>query len=225
MTTPLQRFIDRRAAGRELGRVLAGADGVDTIVLGIPRGGVPVAFEVASALDAPLDVLVVRRLYAPGGAVVGAVGETGAVWVAPGALARAALGDADVSDLIMRESLATARQARSYREQRSRFRLEGRRVVLVDDGLVTGASAIAAVRAVRQLAARQVVLAVPVADPGAAEVLRPQLDALVTLHVPAELGSLARWYGRFPPVTDGEVAALLAQSRARAEAALEASVP
>lgn len=227
MKTRLVQFADRREAGRALAEQLAPARGGDVLVLGIPRGGVLVAQQVARALGAPLDVLVTRRLRSPHdpSLVLGAVAETGAVWLNELALMHAGVKHSELSEPIMREAVAVERQARLYRQGRGRRHLEGRVVILVDDGVVSGATAQAALSAVRVLGPARLLLAVGVAEPSAAAALRGRVDGLVVAHEPAELGSLARWYGDFAPVTDGEVLATLAAARADAERALEAAVP
>jgi putative phosphoribosyl transferase len=227
MNAELPRFEDRRGAGCALAELLAPARGTEAVVLGLSRGGVPVAHEVAIALHLPMDVLVTRRLYAPHdpSLVLGAVAETGAVWLNERELRHAGVDPSELSEPIVQESLEVARIAQRYRQWRTRRSLESRTVLLIDDGLVTGATARAGLIAVRALAPRSVVLAVPIADAEVADAVRGSVDALVVAHRVAELGSLERWYQEFSPVSEGEVIAVLAGVRREAEVALDAAVP
>jgi putative phosphoribosyl transferase len=203
MVPPL--FSDRHAAGRSLASHLERLKA--PLVLAIPRGGAPVGFELAAAIGAPLDVLVTRPLQGSDRRVVGAVAETGSVYLSPGVKPET-LGDA-----LVQEALAAEREGRMYREGRRRFSVEGRTVVLVDDGVVSGATARAAISAVRALRPRQLVLAVPIITRSVADALCASLDALVAVHFVRELGPLAGWYEDFDPVSSGEALALLGAAR------------
>lgn len=208
----VQRFLDRRSAGRELALrlVAAGVDG-RTLVLGLPRGGVPVAAEVAATLDADLDVLVVRKLGAPEAPEValGALGEGGVEVMDERMLAIAGGTRADMAATIERERAEVERRVRIYRRGRGPRDLRGREVVLVDDGIATGSSAQAAIEVVRTHGVSRVVLAVPVAGPAAVARLEPLVDSLVALLVPPHFRAVGEWYEDFRQTSDGEVTAAL----------------
>jgi putative phosphoribosyl transferase len=207
-----RRFVDRNDAGRRLAAKLGRVRGERPVVLGIPRGGVPVAAEVARALGAPLDVAVVCKLGAPQNRelAVGALAE-GGVQVLSGRTARAALGisDAALQALLARAQRELSAQLRRYRGVRSPVGLGGRTAILVDDGLATGHSARAALRSLRRRGAARVVLAVPVAAPESVRALRAEADEVVCVHMPAEMCAVGLWYEDFSPTPDAEVAALL----------------
>lgn len=214
------RFRDRRDAGRRLGAVLAGrtdlADAdAPAVVVGIARGGVVIAAEVATALGAPLDLVVARKIGAPGSPEL-AMGA-----IAPGV----AVLDRDTVDLVgatddeveaevEAERRELERRERRYRAGRGAVPLVGRTVVLVDDGLATGATAVASVRWARAQGAGRVVLAVPVASSEAVARLRGEADQVVALHVPEVFAAVGAWYGSFPSVGDDEVVAALVGSTA-----------
>ncbi len=210
-------FTDRQDAGRRLGAALAGRFPVPPLVLALPRGGVPVADEVATALRAPLDVLVVRKLGAPRQPelALGALGPDGVVvWnddvvraVAPAAPA--------MDEVLARERAELARREAAYREGRGPIDVAGRVVVVVDDGLATGATARAALTWLRGRGAARVVLAAPVGSPDVVAALRRVADEVVVLEQPDDLRAVGAAYEDFAPVDDGEVAALLAAARRR----------
>jgi putative phosphoribosyl transferase len=209
-------FADRSAAGRELaGAVLELGLQPPLLVLGLPRGGVPVAYEVARALDAPLDVLVVRKIGMPGQPefAIGAI-ASGDITVrdADSAL----LGDAfdrHFEQLAKRERIELQRREQAYRRGLQPVNATGRTVVLVDDGLATGATMVAAVRAARAAGARLVVVAAPVASDSAVALLSKEADRIAILTVPASLFSIGEWYEDFEQVQDAEVCALLERRR------------
>ncbi|MRG60957.1 phosphoribosyltransferase [Agromyces sp. CFH 90414] len=217
----MERFRDRREAGRRLGATLRDRSselGLDRpVVLGLPRGGVPVAEEVALALGAPLDVLVVRKLGLPHAPEVamGAVGEREAiVWNED--VRRRSDSAAEVDRIEQRERAeVTARVAR-FRAGRSAVDVAGRTAVVVDDGVATGATARVACRVVRELGAAAVVLAVPV---GPADVVAhvPEADAVVCLATPPGFMAVGMHYRDFRQVEDDEVVAILAGTRPAAE--------
>ena len=207
-------FDDRRDAGRQLAGLLQHLQHQEPMVLALPRGGVPVAFEIARLLGAPLEVLVVRKLGAPGQPELGlgAVAEGGARFVDP-ALVSASVGLPDeLAEIEERESAEVVRRALLYRGGRPLPAIEGRTVILVDDGVATGGTARAALRALEQLRPRRVVLAVPVMAAAAARELRRLVDELVYLRAPEEFWAVGRWYRRFAQTTDDEVVALLRAS-------------
>lgn len=186
--------------------------GEPAIVLGLPRGGVPVAAEVADALGGPLDVLIVRK-----------VGVPGQPEVAMGAVASGGISVRNEDVLVMLpralqtfESVAAGerhevvRRETLYRGTRPPLQLQGRTAVLVDDGAATGATARAAIRAARALGAARVLVAVPVASPEALDELRAEADEVVCLQAPARFVAVGRWYEDFPQLGDAEVGALLA---------------
>jgi putative phosphoribosyl transferase len=211
------RFADRRDAGRRLAHELSRWRDHDVVVLGLPRGGVPVAYEVADALGAPLDVIVVRKLGVPlrPELAMGAIGEDGARVLNAGVLCAAGVESWEVAAVERVERAELARRVRRYREGRRRVPLAGRVAVLVDDGLATGASAITACRVARAQGARTVVLAVPVAAAEAVDVAAAAADELVYLSAPEDLGAVGDWYTDFRPTADDEVCDLLAAAAVR----------
>ena len=211
------RFLHRRDAGRTLGEVLASRRaelGDDLVVLGLPRGGVPVAEEVARILGAPLDVIVVRKIGIPGQPelAAGAVGEDGARVINHDVLR--ATGTT-TSDLAVVEATARdelAHRVVRFRTARSRESLAGRCAVIVDDGVATGATARTACQVARAHGAQRVVLAVPVAPVGWEERFGAAADLLVALSTPEGFWAVGHWYDDFSPVTDDEVVACLERS-------------
>lgn len=202
-------FTDRAAAGAALARALGEqTPDAPVLVLGLPRGGVAVAREVATALHAPLDVLVVRKItlahdpeFAIGAAASGGI----VLWDAhSGAHAGEALEAARAA--AVRE---IERRERLYRPGRAPLDLRGKEVILVDDGLATGATMLAAIRAARQAGAARIIAAVPVGSPQAAERVRAAADLLVILSTPAALFAVGEWYERFEQLEDAEVCRLL----------------
>ena len=202
-------FADRAEAGRLLGaRVRAEPGGPVDLVLGLPRGGVPVAAEVAAALGAPLDVLVVRKLGAPGNPefAIGAVGPAGAIVLQPEGRRLDAGSLARVRE---RELAELARRERRYRAGRDPLELAGQRVLLVDDGIATGATMLVAVEAARALGAAGVRAAAPVAAPDAADAVGRAADGVVVLETPPDFWAVGRWYRDFRATSDEEVLSAL----------------
>jgi putative phosphoribosyl transferase len=208
------RFKDRHDAGRRLAAQLEPYRHEQPVVVALPRGGVPVAAEVARALEAPLDVAVVRKIGAPQNAeyAIGAVAE-GGVHVLGRRVGRAAdLTGAELDALITRAERELEERLRRYRGTRQPVALDGRTVIVVDDGLATGRSALAAVRSLRRRGAARVILAAPVASREAAGLLGEAADEVVCVEIPADLWAVGAWYVDFQPTTDEEVEALLAEN-------------
>jgi putative phosphoribosyl transferase len=207
-------FRDREEAGQRLAALLGRYRDEAPLVLGLPRGGVPVAWEVARALDAPLDVFVVRKLGAPFQPElgIGAIAEGGIVVLDERA---GALGitEADIEAIKERESRELSRRVQRFRGGRPPPDVRGRTVILVDDGIATGGTARAAVRAARELGARRIVLAVAVAPASTVEALAPEVDDLVCVEAPEDLYAIGLWYRDFRQVSDEEVADWLARAR------------
>jgi putative phosphoribosyl transferase len=207
-------FRDRSDAGRRLAAVLLDDDArrpVDPIVWAIPRGGVPVAAEVARVLGAPLDVAVVRKLGAPGRPElgIGAVGEDGVVVTNEPLLTRLRVGPDELAATVRREAAEVDRRVERYRDGRPPEAVAGRTAVVVDDGLATGFTALAAVRLLRGRGAAAVVLAVPVASPDTAHWLAAEADRVVAVLAPEPMVAVGEWYADFTQTSDDEVVALL----------------
>ena len=211
-------FRDRVDAGRRLARVLAPMRSAHPVVIALPRGGVPVAAQVATALAAPLDVLIVRKLGAPSNPefAIGALGEGGARIVHEQACAAAGVSGAALDALVAREEQEIARRIRTYRKGRPMTPVRDRVVVLVDDGLATGATAAAGIAVLRQLGAARIVLAVPTGSSEAVRDLGLLADEVVCLDQPEWFGSVGAQYERFDQTDDAEVVDLLAAHRSPA---------
>jgi predicted phosphoribosyltransferase len=211
-----RHFVDRREAGRRLAEPVGALALDDPIVVALPRGGVPVAAEVAGALGAPLEVLVVRKLGMPGQPelALGALAEGGAEVVDPH-LARLGRVDATALDLLRADARTEIeRRVQTYRGGRPPPDVDGRIVVLIDDGLATGRTAEAAIAALRTAGASRVVLAVPVASPDTADALAGKADDVVTVIRPRDMRAVGLWYDDFTQTTDAEVVALLTTTSA-----------
>jgi putative phosphoribosyl transferase len=208
------RFRDRVDAGQQLAERLP-ADLHDPLVLALPRGGVPVAKEVAARLDAPLDVLVARKIGAPGHEElgIGAIAEGGAL-VGSDLVRALRVSPDEFERLAERQRGEIARRVERYRGDRPLPPLLGRDVVLVDDGLATGVTAEAALLAVRAGEPRRLVLAVPVCSPDTARRLVPPADDVVCVLAPDDLLAVGYWYDDFAQTTDEEVIELLRGGRA-----------
>ena len=206
-----RRFVDRHAAGRELGERLSSLAAEDPVVLGLARGGVPVAYEVARALGAPLDVLVVRKIGAPGNPEygIGAIAEGGIMVLDHRAIRRLLISGEELESVVaLARAQVDARVAR-YRRDRPRLDVEGHTAIIVDDGLATGGTARAALRAVRQQQPRERLLAVPVGAPQTVDSLREEADDVVCLLQPEPMWAVGLWYEDFEPTSDAEIARLL----------------
>jgi predicted phosphoribosyltransferase len=213
-------FVDRADAGRRLASQLGSLAGEQPVIVALPRGGVPVAFEVARALGAPLDILAVRKLGAPGNPElgVGAVAEDGTGVLDPRSAGRLGMTQATLDETLALESQELRRRVERYRDGRSPTPVGGRTVIVVDDGLATGLTDLAAVRALRKRGARQIVVAVPVGSSEAVSLLAEEADRVVCLEVPSPLFGVGMWYDDFTEVSDEEVVALLAEAGAFATA-------
>jgi putative phosphoribosyl transferase len=206
------RFRDRREAGRALAerlRSYAGRD--DLVVLALPRGGVPVALEVASALGAPLDIFLVRKLGLPGHEELafGAIASGGLLVLDRDLIQQVGLSSAAIERVIAREAAELERRERAYRGDRPPPDLRGRTVILVDDGLATGSTMTAAAAAVAQQDPTRVIVAVPVAAADTCEMLRREADEVICLMTPSPFHAVGIWYDDFRPVRDDEVRRLL----------------
>jgi len=212
-------FRDRREAGRRLAERLSGLRASSPLVLGLPRGGVPVASEVAKALRAPLDILVVRKLGVPFQPELGmgAVGEDGVRVLNADVLRQARVTESQLAQVEARERAEVEERAARLRGGRPAIPLQARTVVIVDDGLATGGTARAAVRVARERGAARVILAVPVAPPETVAALRRDADDVVAVETPEPFFAIGGWYSDFSPTSDDEVIALLTQGGAARE--------
>jgi putative phosphoribosyl transferase len=209
-------FADRHDAARQLATALAAYRGRQPLVLAIPRGAVPIGAVLAQELQGELDVVLVRKLHAPGAPefAIGAVDESGWVYVAPHAASVGAsasyIAQQKASEL---EELARRREL--YTPGRSRAEVAGRTVIVVDDGLATGATMVAALHAVRQGGPARLVCAVPVASQEAVRLVQGHADEVVCLEAPRRFAAVSQFYEAFPQLEDAEVVALLVQARAQ----------
>lgn len=215
-------FRDRAEAGRVLAIKLRHyADKPDAIILALPRGGVPVAFEVAKALRLPMEIFVVRKLGVPGQRelAMGAIASGGVRVTNEGLVRALGISKEEIDVVAGQEQQELERRERVYREGRPMPDVRGRTVLVVDDGIATGATIQAAVQALRAMEAARVVVAVPVAPAEAAELLRRPADEVVCVAEPEPFFAIGQWYENFPQLDDENVRALLAQVHAPAEEA------
>ncbi len=210
-------FSDRMDAGRRLAVRLRHLRAENVVVLGLPRGGVPVAAEVARVLDAPLDVIVARKLGVPfqPELAMGAVGEGSALVVNERVVRRAHVSEAEFAAAERRERAEVEQRALQFRGDQPRLALEGRTALVVDDGIATGSTARAACQVARAQGAARVVLAAPVCSPDTARALREEVDELVCVETPRWFSAVGQCYTDFRPTSDGEVTALLRQAARR----------
>ena len=209
------RFTDRTSAGRLLAHRLLHLRGEGVVVLGLPRGGVPVAAEVARALNCPLDVIVVRKLGLPWQRELayGAIGEDGTRVVNDAVIRESGLTAVEMQRVEAREETELDRRVWGYRSGHPRVPLQGKTAVIVDDGIATGATARAACAVARGMGARHVVIAVPVAPSGWEESFVGNADEQMSLFAPVDFGSVGYFYDHFEPISDDEVVAILAASQ------------
>ena len=214
-------FANRRAAGRRLAAALTSLADVEPVVVGLPRGGVPVAAEVARSLHAPLDVIVVRKLGVPFQPELGmgAVGEDGARVLNDDVVRLAHVSEHELAEVERRERAEVERRSRRFRGGRPPVPLNGRVVIVVDDGIATGSTAKAACRVARARGASRVVLAIPVAPSEGKSRIGDDADEYVCLETPDDFYAVGQFYDDFSPTTDDEVVACLAAAPSLASVA------
>jgi putative phosphoribosyl transferase len=207
------RFADRRDAGRQLAEKLQPLAFENPLVIALPRGGVPVAREVALALHAPLDFLAVRKLGAPHNPEygIGAVAEDGTRVIDPEAIAILGIRNGVLDSIAAHETAELQRRVALYRAGRPPLELSGHTAIVIDDGVATGVTDAAALRAVRRMGPRRLVLAVPVCPPDSARRLGEEADEVVYLHAPPRFFGVGQWYEDFSQVSDEEVVSILAE--------------
>lgn len=207
-------FYDRRDAGQRLGMALARYRGKDTVVLGIPRGGVVVAAEVAKILLAPLDLIIPRKIGAPHNpeVAIGAVAPDGTAILDERMVAVLGVGDVEISRLTEKVRAEIARRLEAYRGGRPAEELSGRVVILVDDGIATGYTIMAALQAIKKAGPAKFVLAVPVAPQDTVKALAQEVDEMICLESPENFYAVGQFYTDFDQVEDNEVTALVAES-------------
>jgi putative phosphoribosyl transferase len=212
--TSLTKFQNRSEAGQLLGERLGYLTSERPVVLGLPRGGVPVAFEVAQALASPLDVLVVRKLGVPfhPELAFGAISEDDTQVLNTQLVQRLGLSKVTIAEVARHERAELIRRVEFYRGDRAALALIGRTVVIVDDGLATGATARVAVEVARARGAKRIIVAVPVSPREAVAELRAVADEVISLYVPTQFEAVGEWYEDFNQTTDDEVTSLLRKS-------------
>lgn len=208
-------FLDRSDAGRELARQLGHWRGQpNVVVLALPRGGVPVGFEVARALEVALDVMVVRKLGFPGNPelAIGAIASGGARILNQRLIGYVANAERYIETQAVAEGLELERREQTFRRGRPAPDLRGKVTILVDDGLATGSTMSVAVTATRQLGAAKVIVAVPVGPPDSVDHLREVADEVICLHTPEDFHAVGQFYDDFTQTTDEEVTSLLSSA-------------
>ena len=213
------RFADRAEAGRELAAALTDyRDRDEVVVLALPRGGVPVAFEVARALHAPLDVFVVRKLGLPAQPelAMGAIASGGIQVLNDEVVTALGVPHEIIEKVAVREREELARRERLYRGERAGQSVEGKTVILIDDGVATGSTMRAAIKALREQKPAELVVAIPVAPPETVEALRTEADRVVCTRTPEPFLALGAWYASFPQTPDAEIQDLLARAEEHA---------
>jgi putative phosphoribosyl transferase len=209
------QYLDRREAGSRLAAELQPLAAEQPVIVALPRGGVAVAVEVARALGAPIDIVAVRKIGAPGNPelAVGAVAEDGTGVLDPRSLEMLGMTQELLDARLAEESEELRRRVERYRAGQPPLPLDGRTAIVVDDGMATGMTELAAVRAVRERGVQRVIVAVPVASSEAVEMLEQEADRVISLTIPKRLYGVGMWYADFAPVSDEEVLALLAEAR------------
>lgn len=211
-------YVDRLDAGRRLAEGLAAyADRADVLVLGLPRGGVPVAYEVAQALHAPLDVYLVRKLGVPGHEelAMGAIATGGVMQLNRDVIDELNIPEEVIRTVSLREWQELARREALYRGSKPQPEVAGKTVILVDDGLATGSTMRAAVSSLKKQGPARIVVAVPVAAVQTCELLRTEVDEVVCPHTPEQFYAVGLWYRDFSPTTDEQVRELLQDEGSR----------
>ena len=205
-------YRNRREAGQVLAELVRELPAGDSVVLGLPRGGVPVAFEVARAIGAPLDIFVVRKLGVPGHEelAMGAIASGGMCVLNDDVVDSLRISPEVIAAAVRSETIELRRREELYRDGRPPIDVRGKRAILVDDGLATGASMRAAVAALRALGPAEIVVAVPVAAAETCEDLRHEVDFCICAATPEPLYGVGLWFRDFRPTSDDEVRALLA---------------
>ncbi len=223
------RFKDRTDAGKILAKkLLAYKNNPDTIIIALPRGGVVIGFEVAQALNLPLDIVVPRKIGAPLNPefAVGAVTEDGSAMLDPSLLALLKITEQDLVEIIAKEKEEAQRRLKTYRAGRAPLNLSNKIVLLVDDGIATGATMLAAIKSAQKREAQKIIVAVPVAPPDSIIKIKHALgknstnnnanaitDMIIVLHAPQDFGAISIFYDSFEQTTDKEVIALLEQTK------------
>lgn len=209
-------FPDRIAAGRLLGTRLGQfANRKDILVLALPRGGVPVGFEVAGAVNAPLDVFLVRKLGVPGEEelAIGAIASGGVRLLNAETVRILGIPSGQIDGITQKEARELERREHLYRGDRGVLDVHGRSLILVDDGMATGFTMRVAVKALRQKEPQQIIAAVPVASSAACKDVEQEADAVVCIYTPREFYAVGQWYRDFPQVSDAEVCDLLDRAK------------
>lgn len=208
------RFYDRAAGGRALASALDGRLQSPGIVLALPRGGVPVGFEIATRLRRPLDVLVVRKLGVPGQGelAMGAIARE-AIIINERVMEALTISKRQLEDVLARERDELQRREKVYRGDRDQWSAEGMTAILVDDGLATGSTMLSAIEAVKTQQPSGLIVAVPVGAASVCEMLRLEVDEVICIHSPNSISSIGEWYEDFTQTTDEEVNAFLQRAR------------